>query len=84
MKSAFSDQLPFKTDIISLEYSQGYWVSGRRNGWDPTVPFKLNPNTSPDLAQPIRKGNLEPGEDSVWSLHLARQPATSEWTFQMR
>lgn len=84
VKSSFSDQLPFKTDIISLEYSQGYWVSGRGNDWDLTVLCKPNPNTSPDLAQPIRKGNLAPGENRVWSLHLARQPATSEWTFQMR
>lgn len=59
-------------------------MSGRGNGWDLSVPFKPNPNISPDLAQPIRKGNLAPGEDRVWSLHLARQPATSEWTFQMR
>lgn len=59
-------------------------MSGRGNGWDLIVPFNLNPNTSPDLAQPIRKGNLAPGEDRVWSLHLARHPATSEWTFQMR
>lgn len=83
-KSAFSDHLSLKTDIISLEYSQGYWVSGRGNGWDLSVPFKPKPNTSPDFAQTIRKGNLAPGEDRVWSLYLARQPAISEWTYQMR
>lgn len=56
----------------------------KRDGWGWTAPFKPNPNTSPDLVQPIRKGNLAPGEDRVWSLHLAGGPATSEWTFQMR
>lgn len=83
-KSAFSDHISLKTDIISLEYSQGYWVSGRGNGWDLNVPFKPKPNTPPDFSQTIRKGNLAPGEDRVWSLYLARQPAISKWTYQMR
>lgn len=56
----------------------------KRDGCDCTAPFKPNPNTSPDLVQPIRKGNLAPGEDRVWSLHLAGQSATSEWAFQMQ
>lgn len=59
-------------------------MSGRGNGWDLSVPFEPKPNTSPDFAQTSRKGNLAPGEDRVWRLYLARQPAISEWTYQMR
>lgn len=53
---------PLTQDSISLEYSQGYWVTRRGNGWDLSVPFKPKPNTSPDFAQTIRKGNLAPGK----------------------